>query len=143
MEPDIQRRCDELLDQVKAKGGCRFDVVDDYACPVPVAVICKILGVPLKHEPQFHGWIHDFMAGTDLGPDTQTEEGQLGVRASHGSTAELARYISDPIHGYLEKPAEGLLSKLVNDNDGPDGAMARKEANDIAWRPGGCAANRS
>ncbi len=49
MEPDIQRLCNELLD--KAKGKTRIDVVDDYAYPVPVAVICKILGVPLKDEP--------------------------------------------------------------------------------------------
>ena len=34
----------------KAKGKTRIDVVDDYAYPVPVAVICKILGVPLKDE---------------------------------------------------------------------------------------------
>ena len=65
MEPDIQRLCDDLLDKVKGK--TRIDVVDDYAYPVPVAVICKILGVPLEDEPMFHGWIHDFMAGSGLG----------------------------------------------------------------------------
>jgi cytochrome P450 len=60
-EPAIQRLCNDLLD--KAKGKTRIDVVDDYAYPVPVMVICKILGVPLKDEPQFHAWIADFMAG--------------------------------------------------------------------------------
>ena len=128
MEPDIQRHCNDLLDQIKARGEPRFDVVDDYAYPVPVAVICKILGVPTKDEPTFHGWIHDFMAGTDLGPDAKTEEGQVRVRKGRESTAALTQYISDLIHGYLEKPGEGLLSKLVNDNDGPDGAMAPEEA---------------
>ena len=128
MEPDIQQHCNRLLAQIKAKGENRFDVVDDYAYPVPVAVICKILGVPLKDEPSFHGWIHDFMAGTDLGPDAQTEEGQLRVRRGRDGTAALTQYMSDLIDGYLEKPGEGLLSKLVNDSDGPDGAMAPKEA---------------
>jgi cytochrome P450 len=128
VEPDVQRHCNELLDRIKVRGEHRFDVVDDYAYPVPVAVICKILGVPLKDEPNFHGWIHDFMAGTDLGPDAQTEEGQVRVRRGRDSTAELAQYISGLIDGYLEKPGDGLLSKLVNDNDGPDGAMAPKEA---------------
>jgi cytochrome P450 len=128
MEPNIQRHCNRLLDQIKATGERSFDVVDDYAYPVPVAVICKILGVPLKDEPTFHGWIHDFMAGTDLGPDAQTEEGQVRVRQGRDSTAALTQYISGLIEGYLEEPGEGLLSKLVNDNDGPDGAMAPKEA---------------
>ena len=71
MEPDIQRLCNELLDNAKAKVRPRLDVVDDYAYPVPVAVICKILGVPLKDEPTFHGWIFDAMAGLDLGPRGQ------------------------------------------------------------------------
>ncbi len=128
MEPDIQRHCNRLLDQIRAKGERRFDVAEDYAYPVPVAVICKILGIPLKDEPNFHSWIHDFMAGTDLGPDGQTEEGQLRARKGRDSTAVLTQYISDLIEGYLDKPGEGLLSKLVNDHDGPDGAMAPKEA---------------
>ena len=89
MEPDIQRLCNELLDKVKAKGKNRFDVVDDYAYPVPVAVICKILGVPLKDEPTFHAWIFDFMAGVDLGPDAATEEGQ--ARAAEGPREHGAR----------------------------------------------------
>jgi len=128
MEADIRRLSNDLLDRIKAKGEHRFDVVDDYAYPVPVAVICQILGVPLKDEPTFHGWIHDFMAGTDLGPDADTEEGQVRVSKGRESTAALTQYISDLIDGYLEKPGEGLLSKLVNDHDGPDGAMAPKEA---------------
>src|SRR6478735_8034600 len=44
MEADIQTLCNDSLDKIKAKGGNVFDVVDDYAYPVPVAVICKILG---------------------------------------------------------------------------------------------------
>jgi cytochrome P450 len=51
-EPAIRQLCNELLD--RAKGKTRIDVVDDYAYPVPVMVICKILGVPHKDEPQFH-----------------------------------------------------------------------------------------
>ena len=54
MAADIQTLCNDSLDKVKAKGGNTFDVVDDYAYPVPVAVICQILGVPVKDEPTFH-----------------------------------------------------------------------------------------
>lgn len=123
MEPDIQRLCNELLDKVKAKGGNTFDVVDDYAYPVPVAVICKVLGVPLKDEPTFHGWIFNFMAGLDLGPQAATEEGRARAAKGKQSTAELTQYLADLIQGYLKEPGDGLLSKLVND-DGPDGPMS-------------------
>ena len=127
MEPDIQRLCNELLDNVKAKGGNTFDIVDDYAYPVPVAVICQVLGIPLKDEPTFHGWIFDFMAGLDLGPEGATEEGQARAAKGKASTAELSQYLADLIQGYLREPGEGLLSKLVND-DGPDGPMSPQEA---------------
>ena len=36
--------------------------------------------------------------------------------------------MADLIQGYLREPGEGLLSKLVNDQDGPDGAMTPVEA---------------
>lgn len=128
MEPQIHRHCTELLDKVKAKGENRFDLVDEYAYPVPVGVICKILGVPPQDEPTFHAWVHDFMAGVDLGPETKTEEGQIRVRKRRESAAALTQYLSDLIAGYLEEPGDGLLSKVVNDHDGPDGAMAPDEA---------------
>jgi cytochrome P450 len=127
MAADIQTLCNDLLDGLNTKGDNTFDVVDDYAYPVPVAVICKILGVPLKDEPTFHGWIFDFMAGLDLGPEAATEEGQARAQKGRESTAALNRYMADLIEGYLREPGEGLLSKLVND-DGPDGPMSPKEA---------------
>ena len=94
MESDIQTLCNELLDKVKAKGGNTFDVVDDYAYPVPVAVICKILGVPVKDEPTFHGWIFDFMAGADMGPEAATEEGRARAAEGQGKHAAITA-----IHG--------------------------------------------
>ena len=128
MEPEIQRLCNGLLDKIQASGETSFDVVDDYAYPVPVAVICKVLGVPLKDEPTFHGWIFDFMAGTDMGPDAKTAEGQARAQKGRESTAALTQYMADLIQVYLREPGDGLLSKLVNDKDGPDGAMSPKEA---------------
>ena len=122
MGADIQLLCNKLLD--KAKGKTRIDVVDDYAYPVPVAVICKILGVPLKDEPMFHGWIHDFMAGVmDMGPETATEEGKVRAEKGKASTAALEQYLAELTEQFVRKPGEGMLSKMVHD-DGPDGPMA-------------------
>jgi cytochrome P450 len=125
MGADIQLLCDQLLN--KAKGKTRLDVVDDYAYPVPVAVICKILGVPLEDEPTFHAWIHDMMAGIDLGPELATEEGKVRFEKAKASAAELTKYLAGLIDGFLRKPGQSMLSKMVND-DGPDGPMSPKEA---------------
>ena len=128
MESDIQALCNELLDQAKAKGGNTIDVVDEYAYPVPVAVICKILGVPVEDEPTFHKWIFDFMAGTDMGPEAATEEGQARLQKGRESTAAITQYVADLVQGYVTAPKDNVLSKLVNDKDGPDGPMTPKEA---------------
>jgi cytochrome P450 len=126
MEVDIQRLCNQLLD--KAKGKTRLDVVDDYAYPVPVAVICKILGVPLKDEPTFHAWIHDFMAGLmDMGPEAATEEGKARAAKGKQSTAALMQYLTELIQRFIREPGESMLSKMVND-DGADGRMSPQEA---------------
>jgi len=126
MESDIQGLCNELLD--KAKGKTRMDVVDDYAYPVPVMVICKILGVPVKDERQFHLWIHDFMAGLmDLGPEADTPEGKARKQKGAESTAALGQYLAGLIQGFIKKPSDAMLSKLVNE-DGPDGPMTPREA---------------
>jgi cytochrome P450 len=126
MESDIQRLCNELLD--KAKGKTRIDVVDDYAYPVPVMVICKILGIPLKDEPQFHAWIFDFMAGlTDFSREADTKEGQVRAEKGRAAKAALAQYLAGLMQGFLKEPGDSMFSKLVNE-DGPDGKMTVREA---------------
>ena len=128
MEADIQKLCDDSLDKLKASGKTRFDVVDEYAYPVPVAVICKLLGVPLKDERQFHLWIHDIMAGMlTVGPEGATEEGK--VRAEKGKAAGMAfaQYTAGLIKGFLKEPQDCMLSRMVNE-DGPDGPMSEREA---------------
>jgi fatty acid omega-hydroxylase len=128
MEPDIQRLCDESLDKLKASGKTRFDLVDDFAYQVPVAVICKLLGVPLEDEPKFHGWIHDFMAGMmDLGPEITTEEGKIRAEKGKAGAAAFAQYMAGLIKGFLKEPKDCMLSRLVNE-DGPDGRMTEREA---------------
>jgi cytochrome P450 len=94
---------------------------------VPVSVICKILGVPLDAEPTFHGWIYDFLAGLDVGPEAATEEGQARAEKGRAGQAALAQYLGELIEHHLSQPGDGLLSQLVND-DGPDGPMPPAEA---------------
>jgi fatty acid omega-hydroxylase len=125
METDIRKLCNELLD--KAEGKARIDVVDDYAYPVPVAVICKVLGIPLEDEPTFHAWIHDAMAGVDLGPEAATEEGKVRFAKGKESAAAMSQYMTGMIERFRRQSGGGLLTKLVQD-DGPDGPMSPKEA---------------
>ena len=51
LEPDIITLVTTLLDDVEQQGS--FDVIADLAHPLPVAVICRLLGVPIDDEPEF------------------------------------------------------------------------------------------
>src|ERR1700752_2416580 len=121
-EPLCQQIVNDLLD--KAMGKQRIDVADEFAYPLPVQVICRIIGVPIEDEPQFHDWIADSNSGLfDLGPDITTEEGQ--ARRAKGEAANLAfkRYIVGLVEKAEKSPGPGMISQLVHD-DGPDGRMS-------------------
>ncbi|MEV4238641.1 cytochrome P450 [Nocardia sp. NPDC049737] len=128
MEPSIVGLCNKLLDDIKARESTRFDVVDDYAYPVPMTMICKILGVPRADEPTFHIWIRDLLTGLDLGPDATTDEGRARAAQGRAAGAALRHYLAELIEQYRHQPGDGLLSDLVNDTDGPDGPMSPQEA---------------
>jgi cytochrome P450 len=51
LRPDIQRITDELADSMA--GGTSADLIRDFALPLPVAVICRLLGVPDTERDAF------------------------------------------------------------------------------------------
>lgn len=56
----VQAIADELLDAVPPSG--RFDLIHDYALPLPVTVISDLLGVPTDSRRQFHHWSRRIVA---------------------------------------------------------------------------------
>jgi len=124
MEEYCVRIVNDLLDKLKGKH--RFDVVDDYAYPLPVAVICKILGVPLEDEKQFHIWIAEFLGGMDLGPEAATEEGKRRQAKGIESRTALTQYLIGFVERAERGGGEGMIAELVHDT-GPDGRMSSSE----------------
>jgi fatty acid omega-hydroxylase len=124
MESECQRIVNDLLD--KARGKTRIDVVDEYAYPLPVTVICEILGVPLQDEPLFHAWIADLMAGADMGPEAVTVGGQRLREKGAASRIAIPKYIIELVESAQKAPGNGMISKLLHD-DGADGRMSPSE----------------
>ena len=124
-EPLCQQIVNDLLDT--ATGKSRIDVVDDFAYPLPVEVICHILGVPVEDEPQLHAWTAAAMAGLfDLGPEIETGEGQLRRTKGVEAGQQLKQYIIGLVERAAKSPCPGMISQLVHD-DGPDGPMSPSE----------------
>ena len=112
-EAEIQRIVAGLLNNLKGK--TRIDAVDEFAYPLPVSVICAILGVPREDEPRFHAWIQAFMNGLDLGPEAATEEQQRLRQLGDQGREDLKTYMAALLEKYAKQPGQGMLSAMVND----------------------------
>lgn len=110
LQPDISSLVDGLLDRVAEKG--RFEVVEDFAYPLPVAVICRLLGVPLDDEPQFSRAsallaqaLDPFSTITGVPEEVANERQQAGT------------WLREYFHGLIDKrrsrPGDDLLSGLI------------------------------
>ena len=122
LEPEIRRIVAGLLD--KLQGKTRIDVVDEFAYPLPVTLICKILGVPLEDEPRFHAWIQTALESFDVGPESASEEIQSQLEGARRAVKELEEFIAGLLDHYAKQPGPGMLSAIVHD-EGPDGRMSK------------------
>ena len=122
-EPEIRRIFTGLLDNLKGK--TRIDLVDDFAFPGPVTVICKVLGVPLEAIPRFHGWIETAPGRGGLRPGGE----QPGAAAPpSGGSRAVARWRSSwPTcsTSTASSPARACCRRMVND-DGPEGPLSQE-----------------
>jgi cytochrome P450 len=116
-----------MLDKVRARGGTRMDVVEDFSYPIPVSVIFRVLGAPIEDEPQFHAWVTDFMQGADVGPERDTPEGQAAMAKAAASMGALDAYVRALVARLSREPGPGLLSAALHD-DGPDGPVSPEVA---------------
>jgi fatty acid omega-hydroxylase len=122
LEPEIRRIAAGLLDEMQGK--TRIDVVDEFAFPLPVTVICQILGVPQEDIPRFHAWIDAALDALDFGPEGDSEEQQRRAAMGAGTVDELRQFLAMLLDQYAKQPGPGMLSALVHD-DGPEARMSQ------------------
>ena len=110
LRPDVERVATELVDALQ--GERAFDVVARVAYPLPVAVICTVLGVPRDDQPQFRVW-------ADALVESVAAHGEAArVRRERASTA-LAGYMASLVERRRRQPGDDLLSRMAaGDGDG-------------------------
>ncbi|MEU9026938.1 cytochrome P450 [Streptomyces sp. NPDC048383] len=108
---------------VAADSPDRIDLVDQFAYPFPVTVICRLLGVPPEDEPRFHVWADTIAASLDPDPDADPTKRRVPADAR----MELGMYLAGLIEERRKNPGDDMLSHLAT-ADGPDGAMTTIEA---------------
>jgi cytochrome P450 len=105
MLPAIQRLTDGLVEGMR-RHGRPVDLVEHFASPLPITVICELLGVPSADADQFRGWSDRTLSVTAYSRAEVVQAWQ-----------ELFGYFSQIIAAKRARPAEDLLSALVQASD--------------------------
>lgn len=105
LRPRISEITEELLAPLREAGG--FDVIDDVAFPLPITVICELLGVPAEDRALFRQQTRDLAAVLDR--DVTAE--QLGRAA--GAALTFTAYLVPLFEERRRAPRGDLLSELV------------------------------
>jgi pimeloyl-[acyl-carrier protein] synthase len=108
LRPRIQQIVDGLLARAREKGS--MDLIEEFAYPIPVNVICEMLGVPVEDHERFKGWSLDIARGLDsilLPPDSEVPKRSVASRTA------LADYFRELIARRRAAPRADLLSGLI------------------------------
>jgi hypothetical protein len=103
-----------LIDAHRDHG--QIDIVDNLAYPLPVTVICELLGVPREDEPRFHDWASALARSLDP-PESMTEH---EIQHAGHARAELREYFSGLAAERRAQPRDDLISGLAASRDRTD-----------------------
>jgi cytochrome P450 len=108
LRPRAQEIADGLVDAMVAKGA-PADVVADFGLPLPITVICELLGVPFADRVDFRLWSDAFLSTTKFTPQEVYE-----------CVGKLREYMAGLIAQRRETPTDDLIGALVLARDNED-----------------------
>lgn len=119
LRPRVQQITDELLDAMLPKG--RADLVDSFAYPLPITVICELLGVPDIDRQTFRALSNEIVAPSDGDSELAAVE-------------QLAAYLDELIEDKrCSAPADDLLSALIRTRAQDGDRLSRAELRGMAF----------
>ncbi|MBL1098723.1 cytochrome P450 family protein [Streptomyces coffeae] len=121
MRAPVRRLADGLLDAMESVG--RADLIADYAGPLPIAVICDLLGVPHSDRQDFLAW-SDALITPDPNRPEQAKE----------AIGSMLRFYTGLIAAKREEPGDDLLSAVIavrDDGEGGPGGTDRLSEDEL------------
>ncbi|GAA2008073.1 cytochrome P450 [Nocardiopsis rhodophaea] len=107
LRPRVEEITDQLLDELphKAEHGV-VDLIEHFAYPLPITVICEMVGVPEEARPLWLRWSHDMMS--------------LDAEAMSTAVRDLVEHIHRMVEQRRAAPSGDLVDALiqVRDEDG-------------------------
>lgn len=106
----IHELTDELIDALRAHGPDEVvDLIEHFAFPLPMTVICDMLGLPLEHRAEFREHIAIFNQGIFAGEERFV-----------AAVDRMVALLREVVEGKRREPREDLLTALVAARDGSD-----------------------
>ncbi|GHJ35664.1 cytochrome P450 [Streptomyces sp. TS71-3] len=112
--PRVQEVTDELLDALLAGPGDTADLVEALAFPLPIAVICELLGVPAADREAIREWSRKA---------TRFEDARLST----------TRYLTALVEEKRGHPGDDLLSELIGITERDGDRLDDGELLGMAW----------
>jgi cytochrome P450 len=106
LRPHIQQVAGDLLERMAA--GSTADLINTLAFPLPIAVICELLGVPLEDRQSFRQWSDAIVAG------------YVGRERDPEAFQQLSAYLGGLIATKRRALGTDLLSDLIAVRDADD-----------------------
>jgi cytochrome P450 len=109
LEPQIQAITNALLADARAKleRNGEFDLIADFAEPLPVRVIAHLLGFPESEEHLLRPWSQAIVKMYEVSPtDLEKKEAQK-------ASAEFAAYVENLMMSRQSNPGTDLISELA------------------------------
>jgi cytochrome P450 len=106
LRPRIEVLTDELLDAMDGRD--RVDFLDAFAFPLPIQVICELLGVPSQDRDAFRAW------------STTLVSGGISGETLVDARRQIVEYIRGSIAARRANPGDDLISGLVAVRDDED-----------------------
>jgi cytochrome P450 len=97
LRPRIEEITAELLDEMAGRE--RADLIDAFAFPLPIQVICELLGIPSADRDKFRAWSNVVVSGT--------------AEAMPGAMTDLVAYIRALLAERHTRTGDDLLSGLI------------------------------
>lgn len=113
----VEKLCNGLLDELSARDG--FDLIEDFAGPLPLLVIGELLGVPEEYHDRF------ISAGRKVGPVIDGVKSLKMARDFRGAVDSLDEVFTELIELRAKDPGDDLISRLTVANE--EGKLSTEE----------------
>lgn len=118
VEERVRLRTDQLITE-HGTGLIEFDLIEDFAYPLPVEIFCQMLGIPEEDHPVFRFWVNCIARSLDpvMGA---VERGEL-----MGHIDDMHEFIEQLVADKRGRDDDDILSSLIHAED--DGQSLTRE----------------